>query len=88
MIRSLIDVLILPAIFLINSCSPNREYIGMPFKDAQALAWGRNVPNRIVLADGDYGQGNMITMELIHNRLNFEVKKGKVVRVRRDDEGE
>ena len=59
----------------------------MPIKEAQALAWGRNVPNRIVRADGDYGQGDWITMDLIHNRLNFEVKKGKVVRAKRDDEG-
>lgn len=53
----------------------------MPIKDAQALAWRRNVPNRIVRADGDYGQGDLLTMDFIHNRLNFEVKKGKVVRV-------
>lgn len=36
--KFLVRILILPAILLINSCPPHRESIGMPIKDAQALA--------------------------------------------------
>lgn len=86
--KFLIGFLILPAILLINSCSYHREYIGLPIEDAQKLARKRNLPNRIARADGDYGQGPWLTMDFIHNRLNFDVEKGKVVRVRRDNEGD
>ena len=82
--KFLSGVLILPVMLLISSCSAHREYIGLPIEEARALATERGLPSRVIGSDD--GKIHDLTHDFRRDRLNFVIRKGKVVRVRDDGE--
>lgn len=63
-----------------SSCS-NFEYVGKPLGKARALADHKGVPHRVVKADGE---SDFVTMDYLHDRVNFTTWKGIVIRATGD----
>lgn len=61
-----------------KAADPNQAYLGLPLKEAEALADKEGHPHRVLSIDG---KSNPVTADFIPDRLNFEVEDGKVVKV-------